>query len=196
MTGASLVASGRSVLPLRSRSMDRGLPDIVIVGRVVRPHGLAGEVVVETATDVDERFERGLDAAAGRRPDVASRWPGRDRSAIDCWSASRACRIAPRSRGCAGSSSRWSAARCRARRPGRSTTSSCSTARVTTPLWASSGWCGRIHEDGGGVLLEIALGERRLLVPFVDAFVVRIDVAARRIDLDLPPGLVDVCAST
>ena len=39
-------------------------------------------------------------------------------------------------------------------------------------------------------------GERRLLVPFVDAFLVRVDVAARRIDLDLPPGLVDVCAST
>ena len=35
-----------------------------------------------------------------------------------------------------------------------------------------------------------------LLVPFVDAFLVRVDVAARRIDLDLPPGLVDVCAST
>ena len=53
-----------------------------------------------------------------------------------------------------------------------------------------------LHEDGGGLLLEVESGERRLLVPFVDAFVVKIDVAARRIDLDLPPGLVDVCAST
>jgi 16S rRNA processing protein RimM len=53
-----------------------------------------------------------------------------------------------------------------------------------------------IHEDGGGLLLEIERGDRRVLVPFVDAFLVRVDVAARRIDLDLPPGLVDVCAST
>ena len=42
-----------------------------------------------------------------------------------------------------------------------------------------------LHEDGGGTLIEVEYHERRLLVPFVDAFVVGIDVAAGRIDLDL-----------
>jgi 16S rRNA processing protein RimM len=50
-------------------------------------------------------------------------------------------------------------------------------------------------EDGGGHLLRVQSGGRELLVPFVEAFLERVDVAARRIDLKLPPGLVEICAS-
>lgn len=35
--------------------------DLVQVGRVVKPHGLRGEVVVEAMTDVPERFAPGVD---------------------------------------------------------------------------------------------------------------------------------------
>jgi 16S rRNA processing protein RimM len=52
-----------------------------------------------------------------------------------------------------------------------------------------------LAEDGGGLLLIVADGERRVPVPFVAHFLREIDVAAGRIELDLPPGLIEVCAS-
>jgi 16S rRNA processing protein RimM len=50
-------------------------------------------------------------------------------------------------------------------------------------------------EDGGGLLLIVADGERRIPVPFVERFLRTVDVAGKRIDLDLPPGLLEACAS-
>ena len=175
--------------------MDRGLPDTVIVGKVVRPHGLAGEVVVEVETDVEERFDPGSTmrlGASGRRVEVASARPFGDRllvrfAGFEDRTAVEGLRgleltvergevpIAP-----AGSFYHFELLDCR-----------CSDRAL--------GELGRVvalHEDGGGVLLEVERGEGRILVPFVEAFVVRVDVEGRRIDLDLPPGLVDICAST
>jgi ribosomal 30S subunit maturation factor RimM len=51
-------------------------------------------------------------------------------------------------------------------------------------------------EDGGGLLLVVAGEGRRVPVPFVERFLVRVDVAARRIEVSLPEGLVEACAST
>lgn len=50
-------------------------------------------------------------------------------------------------------------------------------------------------EDGGGILLRVALGQRQLLVPFVEAFLENVDIEEQRIDLCLPTGLVETCAS-
>ena len=52
-----------------------------------------------------------------------------------------------------------------------------------------------VVEDGGGLLLSLADGERQLLVPFVREFVRAIDIDDRLIELDLPPGLLESCAS-
>ena len=52
-----------------------------------------------------------------------------------------------------------------------------------------------IVEDGGGVLLEVSDGQRRLLIPFVEAFLEKVDITGRQIELRLPEGLVDVCVS-
>jgi 16S rRNA processing protein RimM len=50
-------------------------------------------------------------------------------------------------------------------------------------------------EDGGGLIL-ICEGEgRRVPVPFVGRFLREVDVAEGRIELDLPPGLLEACAS-
>jgi 16S rRNA processing protein RimM len=57
-------------------------------------------------------------------------------------------------------------------------------------------------EDGGGLLLVVegegteGEGRRRVPVPFVQSFIREIDVAGRTIDLELPPGLLETCAST
>ncbi len=53
-----------------------------------------------------------------------------------------------------------------------------------------------VIEDGGGLLLEVVDGDRTLLIPFVKAFIVAIDIPGRRIELDLPEGLIETCGST
>lgn len=58
------------------------------------------------------------------------------------------------------------------------------------------GTVSRVIEDGGGLLLEVVDGARTLPIPFVRAFVRSVDVAGRRIELDLPEGLIEACAST
>jgi 16S rRNA processing protein RimM len=44
---------------------DRIVPDRIVVGRIVKPHGVLGEVVVQVLTDVRERFARGARLEAG-----------------------------------------------------------------------------------------------------------------------------------
>jgi 16S rRNA processing protein RimM len=50
-------------------------------------------------------------------------------------------------------------------------------------------------EDGGGLLLIVADGEQQVPVPFVERFLREVDVVRGRIVLDLPPGLLEACAS-
>jgi hypothetical protein len=53
--------------------------------------------------------------------------------------------------------------------------------------------------DGGGWLIEVEQraggSRRRLSLPFVEEFLVRVDREGRRIDWRLPAGLVEACAS-
>jgi 16S rRNA processing protein RimM len=53
-----------------------------------------------------------------------------------------------------------------------------------------------VVEDGGGLLLEVEGSGRSVPVPFVESFIVAVDVDRRRIELDLPAGLLETCAST
>lgn len=175
--------------------MARGLPEVVVVGRAVKPHGLAGEVVVEVESDVDERFAPGSTmrlGARGRVVEVVSSRPFGDRllvrfSGLNDRTAVEGLRgleltvaVDQVPQAPAGSYYHFEliGCSCRDRQAGE-------LGRVRA-----------IHEDGGGLLLEVESDQRRILVPFVDAFVVAVDVEEGRIELDLPPGLVDVCAST
>ncbi len=53
----------------------------------------------------------------------------------------------------------------------------------------------QVLEDGGGYLLEIVGSRGEILVPFVNAYVTRVDVARRVIETDLPEGLIEACIS-
>jgi 16S rRNA processing protein RimM len=53
-----------------------------------------------------------------------------------------------------------------------------------------------VVEDGGGVMLIVEGEGRRVPVPFVKQFLLDVDVARGQIDLALPPGLLETCAST
>jgi 16S rRNA processing protein RimM len=60
------------------------------------------------------------------------------------------------------------------------------------------GELGRIEnvlEDGGGLLLEVHQGHRVLLIPFVKTYLRRVDVERRYVEVDLPEGLIETCAS-
>ena len=171
------------------------LPDIVVVGRVSRPHGLRGEVVVEPESDVEERFEPGSTmrlGRGGRRVEVADSRPFGDRLLVRF--AGFEDRTAVEAiRGLELTIERGQVPRAPAGSFYHFELLDCACHDATL---GELGTVRALHEDGGGLLLEVEQGERRVLVPFVDAFVIRIDVPGRRIDLDLPPGLVDVCAST
>ena len=56
-------------------------PDRLVVGRIVKPHGIRGEVSVEVYSDAPERFEKGarLDADDGRALTIRSSRPHQDR---------------------------------------------------------------------------------------------------------------------
>lgn len=51
-----------------------------------------------------------------------------------------------------------------------------------------------LAEDGGGLLLVVDDGLRSLPIPFVREFLVEVDVAAKRIEVSLPEGLIEACA--
>jgi 16S rRNA processing protein RimM len=175
------------------------LPESVTVGRVLRPHGVRGEVVVEVLSDVPDRFARGsrmLGIREGRSPVslevAASRihksgavvrfegWEDRDRAEElrDLWLE------IPRSEVPAaepGTYYQYELVGCR-----------CSVDDQEL------GRVVEVVEDGGGLLLIIeneGEGGRRIPVPFVREFLREVDVAGARIELTLPPGLVEACAS-
>jgi len=173
------------------------LPETVAVGRVLRPHGVRGEVVVEVLSDVPARFQKGsrvtgvregapplpLTVAAGRvhKTGAVVRFEGyddRDRAGelrgLDLEIPRSEVPKAQR-----GTYYQFELLGCLCRDHG-----------------AELGRVVEVVEDGGGVMLIVEGEGRRIPVPFVKEFLRRVDVAAGTIDLDLPEGLLETCAST
>jgi 16S rRNA processing protein RimM len=189
---------------MRSRSAKTepaSLAATVVVGRVLRPHGLRGDLVVEVLSDVPGRLGKGSDllvrfagggaggelapvrvAASRRHPEGRLlRLAGveeRERAAElrGAWLEVERSRV-PAAPAGAFYEHELVGCRCRDRRAG--------------PLGEVTG----VVNDGGGALLEVK-GERgTLLVPLVESFLRRVDRDRRAIELDLPAGLVETCAS-
>ena len=175
----------------------RDLPKTVEVARILRPHGVRGEVSVELYSDHPERLAVGseLRMASGggagnvivtssRRHKCAFlvRFKGYD-SRDDVERLRGVVLEVPRDRvpeavdddtyyyfelvGC----------RCEDRQAG------------------FLGVVADVIEDGGGLLLEVDRGEEKLLIPFVRAFLGSVDVDGGSIELQLPPGLLETCVS-
>ncbi len=173
------------------------LPETVAVGRVLRPHGVRGEVVVEVLSDVPARFKKGsrvtglregapplsLTVAAGRVHKTGAvvlfeGYGDRDRAAelrgLDLEVPRAEVPKAPR-----GTYYQFELIGCLCRDQGEEL------GRVV-----------EVVEDGGGVMLIVEGEGRRVPVPFVKEILRRVDVARGRIDLALPEGLLEACAST
>jgi 16S rRNA processing protein RimM len=188
------------------------LPETIVVGRVLRPHGLRGELVVEVLSDVGRRFAPGTSllltregaapatlrvaacrsqggavaaegvaaAKAGRRPAVVLSFAGvedRDAAAAlrGAWLQVELTRVPPAP---AGTYYHFQLLGCRCRNRGE-----------------DLGEVVEVVEDGGGLLLLVSDGRSEVPVPFVARFLVEVDVERGRIELDLPPGLIEICAS-
>jgi len=178
---------------------DKGdLPSTVVVGRIRKPHGVRGEVSVEVLSDVEGRL------AVGQRLVVRPR--GGDVKSVEVISA--------RSHGDLrilrfdASASRDDVEPLRG--------AMLEADRATVPeapdgtfyyyelagcavVDATAGDLGQVIdvvEDGGGWLLEIEGRAGRLLVPFVDAYLAAVNIEHRRIEVDLPEGLIKLCTST
>lgn len=185
-------------------------PETIAVARILGPHGVRGEVAVEVLTDAPRRLDAGSSLllvregqapvpvviATKRGPDArsgAAESPGRARrrtvllrlSGCDgreqaetlrgAWLEIERARVPPAP---AGTYYRFDLVGCRCLDGGE-----------------DLGEVVDVVEDGGGLLLVVSDGSREVPVPFVARFLVAVDVAGRRIDLELPPGLIEVCAS-
>lgn len=169
----------------------------VLVGEIHRAHGLRGEVKVEVHSDIAERFDRGQELllVEGRRPPrrlrVRSSRPAKGGLLV----------------GFEGISDRDQAEALRGARLEVEATDvpeppdgfyyyfQLQGCRCVDAELGELGEVVDVVEDGGGVLLEVAQLDEKLLLPFVDAFLVQVDIEGRRIDWKLPPGLVETCAS-
>lgn len=172
------------------------LPETITVGRVLRPQGVRGEVVVMVLSDVPERFAPGsrllgvregqpalqVEVAASRahKSGAVVRFAGSDDR--DQAEELRGLWLEiPRSQVPAaepGTYYHYELLGCLCRVSGE-----------------ELGRVAEVVEDGGGLLLIVEGEGRRIPVPFVREFLREVDVAGARIDLELPPGLVETCAS-
>ncbi len=172
-------------------------PEMLRVGRVLKAHGIRGEVKVEIESDVPGRFRRGsrlLLVSGGEKP--------------------KPVRIAScRSQGplalvfFEGVADRNQAETLR----GASLMVSIdSVPEAPDGLYyyhqllgcrcedEQAGELGRVKdliEDGGGLLLLVEGKQGSLPIPFVDAYLKDVDVASGQILLRLPEGLIEACAS-
>lgn len=171
--------------------------DLILVGHVRKPHGVRGEVLIEVLSDDPERFRPGSELIAIAQPgdrrvlSIVSARAHRggllilfagleDREEVaalrgtDLMVEAAAVRDAPE-----GSYYYFDLVGrpCRDRRSG------------------DLGEVVAVLEDGGGLLLEIRGEARTVLVPFVRDYLVSIDRQGGPIELDLPEGLLETCAS-
>ena len=168
----------------------------VTVGRVRKPHGVKGEVVVSVLSDIAGRFAVGecLDLVGPDRKQrsviVASVRGGKEDAAVIRFEGFRTRDAAEEIRG-------LELRVARERVPPAPEGSyyffdligcECEDANA-----GSLGKVVGILEDGGGLLLEIEGSDRTLLVPFVSAYLKNIDTGSRRVEVELPEGLVEAC---
>ena len=171
------------------------MPELLVVGRIQRPHGLAGEVSVEIQTDFPERF------VAGER--LIWRRGGETEKTLTLTGARRhQRRLLLTFEGVAG----IEAARellggdlCVPTSEAHPAPAgfyysheiqgfSCED-RQGRPLGLATG----VEKTPAGALLSVALlSGAVVLVPFVEEIVVRVDRVSRRIVLDPPEGLLEL----
>jgi 16S rRNA processing protein RimM len=177
---------------------ERPLPERIEVGQIVRPHGVRGGVLVRPESDNPERFKSGnelfarladgtsrtlrIDASADHAGGLLMRFEGVDdrEAAVALRGAQLSIlrqQVPPAE---AGAYYYFELVGC----------------RVEDQQAGDLGAVIDVLEDGGGLLLLVDDGRRQLPIPFVQRFLKQVDIRLGKIRMDLPPGLIEACAST
>ncbi|MGE5234082.1 MAG: ribosome maturation factor RimM [Acidobacteriota bacterium] len=179
----------------------------MVVARVLRAHGLRGEVVVAALTDVPERLASGSECllVATGRPRRTVRILQSRRLGEALGLLLEGCADRDAAEQLRGASLEIETARVPPAPRGSYWQHELLGCRVSDEREGELGVVVELVDAGGGLLLAIErpAGDReagsgraaRLLVPFAEAYLRRVDVAARRIDMALPEGLVEACGS-
>lgn len=169
---------------------------MVLVGTIARPHGHRGEVIVNPETDFPERrFAEGATVYVNRRGAVAPVTVRRSRihqgrpvvllEGVGSMNDAEALR---------GLELRVSEDALPALPDGTYYRFELVGCNVVTVAGAPVGRVQAVEGTGGSVRLSVARGDDEVLVPMVPAICVSIDIAARRIVIDPPEGLLDLNA--
>jgi len=173
------------------------LPEKVLVGRITRPHGVRGEVVVDPATDHEERFAPGSTFELGGPTATRRLTVQRARSGPTGWIVAFA-GVADRNAAEALRGTRLEVPRSQVPAPpeGSYYVFELIGATAGDRNVGELGEVIDVIETPGGWLLIVDDGAgRRLTLPFVERFLMSIDRESRRIEWDLPEGLIEACAS-
>lgn len=175
----------------------RALPDTVTVGAVRRPHGVRGEVLVTVLSDFPERLAPGSEVTAvtprgDRRPlrVVASR-PHKGTALITFEGITDREAV----RALEGASLEVPRSQVPPAPPGTYYHFELLGCRCSDRTAGELGEVVELVEDGGGLLLIVRGEAGEVPVPFVRRFLRRVDVERGRIELELPEGLLEICAS-
>jgi len=168
--------------------------DMVLVGRIARPHGLRGHVVVSPETDfVDERFRPGASVwtredGRERRLTIASARVQGGRPVIGFEGLSRLEDV----EGMSGLELRIPEAALQPLEPGRYYEHQLVGCAVETLDGARVGPVVRVEGGAGGSRLVVDGARGEVLIPLVADICVAIDVGARRIRIRAPEGLLEL----
>ncbi len=167
--------------------------DRIVIGRVVKPHGLGGELVVELLTDFPERFREGLRvqflATHGglREARLASSRPHGGRVLVTFEGISDVT-AAENLRGAELCVNPGDEA---PRPPGYVYHWEIEGAEAVDAAGSPLGRVTKLEDAGGRPLLVLETPRGPRDVPFASPIVVSVDVPGKRIVLDPPPGLLD-----
>jgi 16S rRNA processing protein RimM len=168
--------------------------DMAVVGRVARPHGLRGDVVVNPETDfIAERFRPGatLWTRSGGREElltIASARVHNGRPVIGFEGLSSIDAVER----LAGLELRVPEASLQPLEPGRYYEHQLVGCAVETAGGAAVGTVVRVDSGAGGSRLVVGGARGEILVPLAADICVDVDVAARRIRIEPPEGLLEL----
>ncbi len=166
-------------------------PERLVVGRIVKPHGVRGEMLVEVLSDAPDRYAPGArleagDPAGARRPlTVRATRNDRGRSLVTFEEVSDR-DAADALRGALLSIARDDAAPLE---EGVYYEWQLEGLDVFDEDGKRLGTFARVLEGGGGDLWVVDTGEKEVMVPAVDEFVRRVDLESGRIVVHVIPGL-------
>jgi len=178
-------------------AIDGALPawdELVLVGRIVRTHGLRGHVVVAAETDfVEERFQTGATfrTRIGDREDTLTLTSARIQNGRPIVSVEGCERIEDAER-LIGSELRVPEAALQPLEPGMYYQHQLVGCQVETVGGEPVGPVVRVQGGAAASLLTIQGPRGEVLVPFVRDICVTIDVAGRRIAIAPPAGLLEL----